>query len=252
MTGTKVFSPKTGDNYKDWSIDSYGRAKMTVVTNRKTVIVDGAGNEEQITARLTDIKNQLDIAESEYDKEKIKDRLSKLTGGVAIIYVGAETELELKERKYRLDDAISATRSAIAMGIVPGGGSMLAFIKHSIVRNINSSDINIGYNLLIDSLDEPFRVIIQNQRGVDQSSVIWNDIIGSHNTEKFRMGYNMLTSKVEDMHETGIIDPALVSKTAIEKAASVAGLFLTTGGIICNDPADKDTTPFNMSEYAQY
>jgi len=250
LTGATIFSSKTGTPIKDVTLEKFGRARMAVISNKKTVIIDGKGEDEKIQARISEVKQQIESAESDYDKEKIKERLSKISGGVAIINVGAETELELKEKKYRLEDAISATKAAIAMGVVPGSGSMLAYVKHKLIAARANNDFEMGYNLLVDSLDEPFRKIIINHFGTDKSSVIWEKIVSNINPEnKFEYGYNIRTESVENMHESGIIDPALVAKTVIEKSASVAGLFLTTGGIICNDPDEKEVSQIMPMEY---
>lgn len=245
LTGTKVFSPAKNDTLDNVELSQLGRARLITVNNKKTTIIGGVGDIEKITDRINSIKNQIDNATSDYEKEQLQIRLSKILGSAAIISVGAATEIELKEKKYRIEDALNATRAAMKEGIVPGGGCALKYIKEILTNSINNIQFNstnqeLGYKVLLSSLDEPYNKIIINSEGNNVGDYIWKEI-SEHNTStnSNTFGFNAKIHKIDDMIKAGIIDPTLVTRTAVEKAASVAKIFLTTEAIIVNEEEDS-------------
>ena len=231
LTGGMVVSEERGFTLENMTGDMLGRAEKVVVTKDNTTIVNGAGSAEAILERANLIRKQIETTNSDYDREKLQERLGKLAGGVAVLYVGAATEVEMKEKKDRVDDALSATRAAVEEGIVPGGG--VAYIRASeAIRNLkgDNEDETTGIHIVARAIEEPLRQIAANA-GVE-GSVIINKI----REGKGDFGYNARTDEYVNMFEAGVIDPTKVSRVALENAASVAGMFLTTECAITDIP----------------
>ena len=246
LTGTKVFSPLKNDTLEGVELSQLGRARLVTVNNKNTTIIGGIGDIEKVEERVKSIKSQIDNATSDYEKQLLQVRLSKILGSAAIINVGAQTEIELKEKKYRIEDALNATRAAIKEGIVPGGGCALKNIKETLIKKLKtktfiSTNEELGYKVVLASLDEPFNRIILNSEGKNVGDFIWKDINKINSKKKTNnYGYNAKSHLVEHMIESGIIDPTLVTRTAVEKATSVAKIFLTTEAIIVNEEEIKN------------
>lgn len=234
LTGGVVISEEVGLSLETATLEHLGTAKKTTVGKENTVIVDGAGDKAQIDSRVESIKRQIEESTSDYDKEKLQERVAKLSGGVAVIKVGAATETEMKEKKDRVDDALHATRAAVEEGIVPGGGVALVRALSALVElKGDNDDQNAGINILRRAMEAPLRQIVTNAG--DEASVIINEVKnGSGN-----YGYNAATGQYGDMLEMGILDPAKVTRSALEHAASVAGLMLTTEVMITDKPAPE-------------
>lgn len=232
LTGGIVISEEVGLSLETATLEHLGTAKKTTVGKENTVIVDGAGDKAQIDSRVESIKRQIEESTSDYDKEKLQERVAKLSGGVAVIKVGAATETEMKEKKDRVDDALHATRAAVEEGIVPGGGVALVRALSALAElKGDNDDQNAGINILRRAMEAPLRQIVTNAG--DEASVIVNEVKnGSGN-----YGYNAATGQYGDMLEMGILDPAKVTRSALEHAASVAGLMLTTEVMITDKPA---------------
>jgi chaperonin GroEL len=217
-----------------------GRAKKVIIDKENTTIVDGAGNKKEIEARCGQIRQQIDETTSDYDKEKLQERLAKLAGGVAIIRVGGATEIEVKERKDRVDDAMHATRAAVEEGIVPGGGVALLRAKKAVGRLTNDNpDVQAGINIVLKALEAPIRQIAENA-GVEGSIVVGK--IMDEKSETF--GFDAQNETYVDMVAKGIIDPAKVVRTALQDAGSVAGLLITTEAMVAEVP--KEAAPLAM------
>ena len=235
LTGGQVISEDIGIKLENVTLDMLGTAKKISVSKENTVIVDGAGKKKEIVARVGQIKAQIEETTSDYDKEKLQERLAKLAGGVAVIRVGGSTEVEVKERKDRVDDALNATRAAVEEGIVPGGG--VALLRAS--RFINCKGVNedqeTGINIVRRALQAPIRQIVDNAG--EEGAVIVGKIIDKN---KASFGYNAQTGKYGDMIEMGIIDPVKVVRSALQDAASVASLLITTEAMVADAPA-KDS-----------
>lgn len=234
LTGGKVISEETGQKLENVTIDDLGTAKKITVNKDDTVIVEGGGSEDAIKARIKQIKTQIDDTTSEYDKEKLQERLAKLSGGVAVIRVGAATETELKEKKARVEDAMHATKAAVEEGIVAGGGIALIRSITPLKKVKLNGDMQYGINILKKALQAPLRQIVENA-GVEASTVT-EKIKRSKNNS---FGYDALNEKFVDMLSTGIIDPTKVVRTALQNASSVAGLLLTTEGLISDIPEES-------------
>src|SRR5690606_27226086 len=205
-----------------------GRAKKVIIEKEKCTVVNGAGKKKDIEGRVGQIKQQIEETTSDYDKEKLQERLAKLAGGVAVIRVGGATEMEVKERKDRVDDALNATRAAVEEGIVPGGGIMLLRAKKAIEKLKNdNSDIQAGINIVLRALEAPIRQIAENS-GVEGSIVV-GKVLESKEPE---FGFDAQNETYVDMFKAGIIDPAKVVRTALQDAASVAGLLITTEAMV--------------------
>jgi chaperonin GroEL len=214
-----------------------GRAKKVIIEKEKTTIVDGSGKKKDIEARVAQIKQQIDETTSDYDKEKLQERLAKLAGGVAVIKVGGSTEIEVKEKKDRVDDALNATRAAVEEGIVPGGGIMLLRAKKAIDRTKSENpDVQAGINIVLRALEAPIRQIAENS-GVEGSIVV-GKVLESKDAE---YGFDAQNETYVDMFKAGIVDPAKVVRTALQDAASVAGLLITTEAMVAELP--KPETP---------
>jgi chaperonin GroEL len=239
LTGGKVISDELGLSLEKARLDDLGRAKKVVVTKENSTVVDGAGSGADIKARIEQIRVQIDEATSDYDKEKLQERMAKLAGGVAVIKVGAATEMEMKEKKARVEDALHATRAAVEEGIVPGGG--VAFLRAtSVLKSLkgNNEDQDVGVAIIRRALEEPLRQIVANCG--EDAAVVLNKVLegagGNH-------GYNAATGEYGDMIQMGIIDPAKVSRTALQNAASVASLMLTTEAMVAEAPKKDDKMP---------
>ncbi len=235
LTGGTVISEEVGLSLETATVEQLGTAKKVTVGKENTVIVDGAGEKSDIDARVESIRRQVEESTSDYDKEKLQERVAKLSGGVAVIKVGAATETEMKEKKDRVDDALHATRAAVEEGVVPGGG--VALVRAVSALNElkgDNDDQNAGINILRRAMEAPLRQIVTNAG--DEASVIVNDV--KNGTGNY--GYNAATGEYGDMLEMGILDPAKVTRSALENAASVAGLMLTTEAMITDLPAKDD------------
>lgn len=234
LTKGTVASEDVGIKMENVTLDMLGRARQVVVKKDETIIIDGAGSEEDVKARIGNIKNQLEETDSEYDKEKLQERMAKLSGGVAVIQVGAATETELKEKKHRIEDALAATKAAVEEGIVSGGGTALINVLAALNNVDAEGDELTGVKLVKKALEEPLRQIANNA-GVEGSVVV----------EKVKdsamgIGYNALSGVYEDMIAAGIIDPAKVTRSAVQNAASIAAMVLTTEAIVCEIPGKDD------------
>ena len=231
LTGGTVISSELGYEFKDVTFEMLGKAGAVKVDKDNTTIINGAGDPAQIEARKQAIKSQIEITTSEYDKEKLQERLAKLAGGVAVINVGAATEVEMKEKKLRIEDALNATKAAVQEGIVPGGGiALISTIK--VLENYASKlsgDEKTGALIVLKAVEAPLKQIATNA-GLD-GAVILNEVLKSG---KANYGFNALTNEYTDMVESGIIDPTKVTRSALENAASVAGVFLTTEAVIAD------------------
>lgn len=235
LTGGKVISEETGMKLEDASLDYLGRAEKVNIDKDNTIIVNGAGKKSEIQGRVNQIKAQIEVTTSDYDKEKLQERLAKLSGGVAILYIGAATEVEMKEKKDRVDDALHATRAAVQEGIVAGGG--VAYIRAiEALKNVavDNEDQSTGVNIIRLALEAPLRTIAENAG--QEGSVIVNKV----REGKKDYGYNARDNKFEDFFAAGIIDPTKVSRLALENAASIAGLLLTTEAVVSEIPEDKE------------
>lgn len=242
LTGGTVITSEVGIELKDANLSMLGRAKQVKVDKENTIIVEGAGSKEDIAQRVRQLRTLAAETTSEYDKEKYQERLAKLAGGVAVIHVGAATELEMKEKKLRIEDALNATRAAVEEGIVPGGGTALL----SAVKKLNSlisqlkGDEKTGAAIVLAAIKEPLRQIAVNA-GVDGSVVLYNVI----RSNKPNYGYNAYTDQYVDMVANGIIDPTKVTRSALQNAASIAGVMLTTEGAVADipEPAAPQANP---------
>ncbi|MGX6428933.1 chaperonin GroEL [Levilactobacillus yonginensis] len=232
LTGGTVITDDLGLNLKDTTIEQLGQAQKVNVTKDSTTIVEGAGSKDQIAERVAEIKGQIDETSSDFDKDKLKERLAKLAGGVAVVRVGAATETELKERKYRIEDALNATRAAVEEGFVAGGGTALINVIADVAKVEAEGDELTGVNIVLRALEEPVRQIAQNA-GVE-GSVVVEHLKG----EKPGVGYNAADNKYEDMVKAGITDPTKVTRSALQNAASVSALLLTTEAVVAEKPED--------------
>jgi len=241
LTGGQVISEETGRKLEGVTIDDLGRAGRVVSTKDDTTIIDGAGDEKAIKGRIEEIRIEIEKSTSDYDKEKLQERLAKLAGGVAVIRVGAATETELKEKKHRVEDALSATRAAVDEGIVPGGGvALIQAVKALADIKMDNPDEQVGINILRRALEEPMRRIVENA-GQDGSVVI--ETVRRMVKDKKHIGYDVITGEYVDMIKQGIIDPVKVTRGALQNAASIAAMILTTEALVTDIPEKKETTP---------
>ncbi len=241
LTGGTVISEETGRKLDSVTIQDLGRAAKVASTKDNTVIVDGAGEERAIAGRIEEIRREIDNSTSDYDREKLQERLAKLSGGVAVIRVGAATETELKEKKHRVEDALSATRAAVEEGIVPGGGVALINAVSSLDEvNLGVTDENTGITIMRRALEMPMRKIAANA-GEDGAVIIQNVRRAQDEGNNHRIGFNVMTGEYGDMIEAGIPDPAKVTRGAIENSASIAAMILTTEALITDVP--EETPP---------
>ncbi|MGB5259931.1 MAG: chaperonin GroEL [Gammaproteobacteria bacterium] len=234
LTGGQVISEEVGLSLEKASLDDMGTAKRVVITKENTTIIDGAGRKEDIEARVQQVRAQIEESSSDYDKEKLQERVAKLAGGVAVIKVGAATEVEMKEKKARVEDALHSTRAAVEEGVVAGGGVALIRAKARIgdLKGVNH-DQDVGIQLAMRAMEEPLRQICQNAG--EEASVILNAVAANEGN----YGYNAGTGEYGDMIEMGILDPTKVTRFALQNAASVAGLIITTEAMVAEAPQDE-------------
>lgn len=238
LTGGKVISEEVGLKLENAEIKDLGQARKVVSAKDNTTIVDGRGEEKEIKSRVEQIKKEIEISDSDYDKEKFQERLAKLSGGVAVIKVGAATEAEMKEKKDRIEDALNATRAAVSEGVVVGGGLALAVAGNAFVKLTDKKEDTAGERIIDKAILEPIKQIAANA-GKDGSLVLYN-IIGEHKKRNINIGYNAATDKFENLIEAGVVDPTKVVRSALENAASAAAMFLTTEAVIADKPEEKD------------
>ncbi|HEY4134259.1 MAG TPA: chaperonin GroEL [Alphaproteobacteria bacterium] len=239
LTGGQVISEDLGIKLETVTIDMLGKAKKVSMTKENTTIVDGVGKKSDIQARISQIKAQIEETTSDYDREKLQERLAKLAGGVAVIKVGGGSEVEVKERKDRVDDALHATRAAVEEGIVPGGGTALLYAIKALAKlEVEDADQRVGVDIIRKALQAPVRQIAENA-GAD-GAVIAGKLMESKDAN---YGYNAQSGKFEDLVKSGIIDPTKVVRTALQDAASVGGLLITTEAMIADKPEKKDAMP---------
>jgi chaperonin GroEL len=249
LTGSTVISEETGRKLETAVIADLGRAEKIVVTKDDTTIVGGKGDAALIKGRIEQIRVEIDKSTSDYDREKLQERLAKLSGGVAIIRVGAATETELKEKKHRVEDSLSATRAAVEDGIVPGGGVALVNAMTAIKDlKMESEDAQIGVNIVRKSLEVPLRKIAQNA-GKDGSVILETVRRTQKEKKNLNIGYNVISEAYVDMVKDGVIDPAKVTRGALENAASIAAMILTTEALITEVPEKDKPAPPPMPEY---
>ena len=238
LTAGTVISEEVGLSLEKTSLDDLGSAKRVQISKENTTIIDGSGKTSDIEGRVTQIRQQIEDTTSDYDREKLQERVAKLAGGVAVIKVGAATEIEMKEKKARVEDALHSTRAAVEEGVVPGGGVALIRAK-SVINKVKGAndDQKIGVNILRRALEEPLRQIVSNAG--EEASVILNSVADG----KGNYGYNAASGEFGDMLEMGILDPTKVSRSALQNAASVAGLLLTTEAMVAEIPKEEAAHP---------
>jgi chaperonin GroEL len=239
LTGGQVISEEVGLKLENTTLDLLGRARKVVVDKDNTTIVEGAGSEADVKGRIAQIKREIDDTDSDWDREKLQERLAKLSGGVAVVKVGAATEVELKEKKHRIEDALSATRAAIEEGIVPGGGMALLRSRPAVaevVAKLNGDEAT-GANIVLRALEEPLKWIAINA-GLEGSV-----IVQQAERETGNIGLNASTGEFEDLVKAGVIDPAKVTRSALQNAASIAALLLTTEALVADKPEKKSAMP---------
>ena len=236
LTNGQVISEEVGFKLENAVITDLGKAKRIVVDKDNTTLIDGGGDDDKIQGRIKEIKAAIEKTTSDYDKEKLQERLAKIAGGVAVINVGAATESEMKEKKARVEDALHATRAAVEEGIVPGGG--VAFVRAQKALKslkLEDSDEQIGVGIISRAIEEPIRMIVQNAGG--EGSIVIEKV---RNSKESNFGYNALTDEYENLVEAGVIDPTKVTRTALQNAASIAGLLLTTEALIVEKKEEKN------------
>ncbi|MBQ7897985.1 MAG: chaperonin GroEL [Clostridia bacterium] len=240
LTGGEVITEELGLDLKEATVAQLGRAKQVKINKETTIIVDGAGSSDEIKGRIAQIKSAMEVTTSEFDKEKLQERLAKLSGGVAVIKVGAATEAEMKEKKLRIEDALNATRAAVEDGIVPGGGVAILNVIPEVKKllAVTSGDEKVGVSIVLRALEEPARQIAENAGF--EGSVIINKILSS---KKKAYGFNAYTEEYVDMYEAGIIDPAKVTRSALQNAASVAAMALTTEALVADKKEETPAAP---------
>jgi chaperonin GroEL len=244
LTGGKVISEDLGIKLENVKLEDLGRAKKVTIDKDNTTIVEGNGKHADIEGRVKTLRAQIDDTTSDYDREKLQERLAKLVGGVAVIKVGAATETEMKEKKARVEDAMHATRAAVEEGIVPGGGVALVRAAKALEKFLTNKagegdpDEQIGVNIVRRALEEPLRQIVQNA-GKEGAVVV--ERVRSEKNEN--VGFNAATEQFEDLVKAGVIDPAKVTRTALQNAASIAGLMLTTEAMVSEIPEDDKGSP---------
>ncbi len=234
LTGGQVISEEIGMNLDAVTLEELGQAKRIQITKENTTVIDGAGSSDEIEGRVNQIRAQIEEATSDYDREKMQERVAKLAGGVAVIKVGAATEIEMKEKKARVEDALHATRAAVEEGVVPGGGSALVRCVGAVSKvKGENQDQDLGVKIVLRSLEEPLRQIVSNSGG--DASVVLNEVA----KKEGNFGYNASTGEYGDMIDMGILDPTKVTRTALQNAASISGLLITTEVMIAESPEEK-------------
>jgi chaperonin GroEL len=238
LTGGTVISEERGYKLENATLDYLGTAEKVNIDKENTIIVNGSGKKEDIQARVNQLKAQIESTTSDYDKEKLQERLAKLSGGVAILYIGAATEVEMKEKKDRVDDALHATRAAVQEGIVPGGGvALIRTIDALAGVQVDNEDQATGVAIVEASLEAPLRTIVANAGG--EGSIVLQRVKEGEGD----FGYNARTDKYENLYKAGVIDPTKVTRLALENAASIASLLLTTECVVAEDPEDEKSAP---------
>lgn len=238
LTGGQVISEEVGMSLEAASLDDLGSAKRVQVTKENTTVIDGGGSKDDIEGRVNQVRVQIEEATSDYDKEKMQERVAKLAGGVAVIKVGAATEIEMKEKKARVEDALHSTRAAVEEGVVPGGG--VAFVRClDVLANVkgDNTDQDVGIDIVKRAVEEPLRQIVNNAG--EEGSVVLNNVVA----KKGNYGYNATTGEYGDMIEMGILDPTKVTRAALQNAASISGLMITTEAMVAEVPEDKPMPP---------
>ncbi|HIO33092.1 MAG TPA: chaperonin GroEL [Gammaproteobacteria bacterium] len=238
LTGGQVISEEVGMSLESCSLDDLGSAKRVQVTKENTTVIDGGGSKDDIEGRVNQVRVQIEEATSDYDKEKMQERVAKLAGGVAVIKVGAATEIEMKEKKARVEDALHSTRAAVEEGVVPGGG--VAYVRClDVLADIkgDNTDQDVGIDIVKRAVEEPLRQIVNNAG--EEGSVVLNNVVG----KKGNYGYNATTGEYGDMIEMGILDPTKVTRAALQNAASISGLMITTEAMVAEVPEDKPMPP---------
>jgi chaperonin GroEL len=238
LTGGKALMEETGIKLEGVRLEDLGRAKRVTVDKDNTTLVDGAGTQKNIEGRIKQLRNQIEETTSDYDREKLQERLAKLAGGVAVIKVGAATETEMKEKKARVEDALHATRAAVEEGIVPGGGVALLRAAKSLENLKGIGDEQIGIDIIRKATEEPLRQIAGNA-GFEGAIVI--EKVRANSTDNF--GFNAQSGQFEDLVKSGVIDPTKVTRSALQHAASISALMLTTEAMICEVPEKKSAAP---------
>ena len=239
LTAGEMIAEDLGIKLESVTLNMLGRAKKVRIDKENTTIIDGAGKKKDIEGRVNQIKAQIEETTSDYDREKLQERLAKLAGGVAVIRVGGATEVEVKEKKDRVDDALNATRAAVEEGIVPGGGTALLRARGAVSKlKSDNADVQAGINIVMKALEAPIRQIVENA-GVEGSIVVGK--ISEHKSQTY--GFNAQTEEYVDLLEAGIVDPAKVVRTALQDAASVSGLLITTEAMVAELPKDKPAMP---------
>ncbi len=238
LTGGQVIAEELGIKLENITVNDLGSAGRIVIDKDNTTIIDGAGKKKDIQSRCTEIRNQIEDTTSDYDREKLQERLAKLAGGVAVVKVGAATETEMKEKKARVEDALNATRAAVEEGIVPGGGVALLRAKAALegLQGQNEEQA-AGIGIVRRAVEEPLRIIARNAG--QEGSVIADKVANA----KGAVGFNAVSEVLEDLLKAGVLDPTKVVRTALQNAASVAGLLLTTNALIADKPDDEEPPP---------
>ena len=238
LTGGQVISEEVGMSLESCSLDDLGSAKRVQVTKENTTVIDGGGSKDDIEGRVNQVRVQIEEATSDYDKEKMQERVAKLAGGVAVIKVGAATEIEMKEKKARVEDALHSTRAAVEEGVVPGGG--VAYVRClDVLDDVkgDNTDQDVGIDIVKRAVEEPLRQIVNNAG--EEGSVVLNNVVA----KKGNYGYNATTGEYGDMIEMGILDPTKVTRAALQNAASISGLMITTEAMVAEVPEDKPMPP---------
>jgi chaperonin GroEL len=242
-----MIAEELGIKLENVTLKDLGRAKRVIIDKDNTTIVEGAGKKSAIEGRITQIRAQIEETTSDYDREKLQERLAKLAGGVAVVKVGAATEVEMKEKKARVEDALHATRAAVEEGIVPGGGVALIRASANLANMRVSDDEKVGVRIIQKALEEPLRWIAQNA-GLEGSVVL--DKV--KNGRGLAFGFNAATEEYEDLVKAGIVDPTKVVRTALQNAASVAGMMITTEAMIADKPEKKKDAPAMPHDHDDY
>ncbi len=233
LTGGSVISEEVGLSLEKTTLEDLGEAKKIQITKENTTLIDGAGRSEDITGRVDQINAEIEESSSDYDKEKLQERVAKLSGGVAVVKVGAATEVEMKAKKALVEDALHATRAAVEEGVVAGGGVALLRAVAAMKIKGENDDQSVGIKILCRAVEEPLRQIVQNDGG--DASVVLNNVVEG----KGNYGYNAATNEYGDMIEMGILDPTKVVRYALQNAASISGLLLTTEAMVAEAPKDE-------------
>jgi chaperonin GroEL len=249
LTGGQVITEEMGRKLETATINDLGKARKVICNKDETTLIEGKGSEKEIKGRIDQIKAQIDVTTSDYDKEKLQERLAKLAGGVAVIRVGAGTEVELKEKKHRVEDALSATRAAVEEGTVPGGGVALINVMSALDNvKLDLADENTGVAIVRTALEAPMRMITENA-GKDGNVIIEEVRRRQKDKKNLNIGYDVISGEFGDMYVKGIIDPLKVTRSAVQNAASIAAMILTTEALVTDIPEKKEMAPPPMPEY---